>query len=133
MSFHHNLQGGPWYEETGPDAKYIREHNFDKFKVPEITNNELNNILLKHIPDSKNDFGSWRGYAVFGLDEKIFNNIKKDIKILVDDKRIKRAYKTLNDKFKPLVIHKLYEPNGYMTKIISNRTNVGKVKRKLDF
>ena len=134
MSFRNtnqNLQGdfnefGPWYEETGPNAKYIRENVFNKFKVPEITNNELNNILLKHIPDSKNDFGSWRGYAVFGLDEKIFNNIKKDIKILVDEKIIKHAYKTLNDKFKPLVIHKLYEPNGYMTKKIANRTKIGK-------
>ena len=141
MSFRNtnqNLQGGfnefgPWYEETGPDASYIREYNFNKFKVPEITNKELNDILLKHIPDSKTDFGSWRGYAVFGLEENIFNNIKKDIKILVDEKIIKRAYKTLNDKFAPLVIHKLYEPSGFMTKIISNRTNIGKVKRKLDF
>lgn len=141
MSFRNtnqNLQGGfnefsPWYEETGPDASYIREYIFTKFKVPEITNKELNDILLKNIPDTKKDFGSWRGYAVFGLEENIFNNIKKDIKILVDEKRIKRAYKTLNDKFKPFVIHKLYEPSGFMTKIISNRTNIGKVKRKLDF
>ncbi len=136
MSFRNtnpNLQGCPWYEETGPDAKYIREHNFNKFKISDITKEELNNILLKHIPDTKKDFGSWRGYAVFGLEEKNFNNIKKDIKILVDEKKTKRAYKTLNDKFVPLVIHKLYEPNGFMTKIISKRTNIGKVNRKLEF
>ena len=137
MSFRNtnqNLQGGfnefgPWYEETGPDASYIREYYFNKFKVSEITNKELNDILLKHIPDSKTDFGSWRGYAVFGLEENIFNNIKKDIKILVHEKRIKHAYKILNDKFTPLVIHKLYEPNGSMTKKIHQRTNVGKVKK----
>lgn len=136
MSFHNtnpNLQGGPWYEETGPNAKYIREHTFNKFKISDITDEELNTILLKHIPDSKTDFGSWRGYAVFGLEEKIFNNIKKDIKILLEQKKIKKAYKTLNEKFTPHVIHKLYEPNGFMAKVISNRTNVGKVKREIEF
>lgn len=136
MSFRNNnqsLQGGPWYEESGPDAKYIREHTFNKFKNSDISNEELNTILLKHIPDSKTDFGSWRGYAVFGLEEIIFNNIKKDIKVLLEEKKINKAYKTLNDKFTPHVIHKLYEPNGFMTKVISNRTNVGKIKREIDF
>jgi len=112
MSFHHNLQGGPWYEETGPDAKYIREHNFDKFKVPEITNNELNNILLKHIPDSKNDFGSWRGYHSF--------NVLKELKSIIEklyNKKINNSMETLNKKFVPYVVHYLYKPGGlYMKK-----------------
>ena len=140
MSFrnNNNVQGELWYEETGPDAKYVREHIFTKFKVNEITNKELtnkelNDILLKNIPNSKTDFGSWKGYAIFGLDEKLYNNIKKDIKILIKKKQIKKAYKVLNDKFVPIVTHKLYEPNGFMTKKISKRTNVGKAKRKLDF
>ena len=72
------------------------------------SNNELNNILLKHIPDSKNDFGSWRGYSVFGLDENIY-----ELKYWLMIKELKN--KTINDK-KPLVMHKLYEPTGFMTK-----------------
>ena len=42
--------------------------------VNNITNEELNNILLKHIPDDKKNIGFWRNYAVFGLDEKIFRD-----------------------------------------------------------
>ena len=131
----YNNDNGPWYEVTGPDAKYVREDIYFKFKsnLNEITNEELQNILLKNIPDTKRDFGSWRGYGTFGLEERIFNNIKKDIKKIKKEKKIKKAYETLNSKFLPFVIHKLYEPKGFMTKIISKKTNVGKVKRRLDF
>lgn len=132
MAFHHNYRNnfGSWYEEMGANPKYIRKHIFSRFKTNNITNEELNNILLKHIPDDKKNIGSWRNYAVFGLDEKIFNNIKKDIQILLEEKKIKHAYKILNDKFIPYIIHKLYEPKGFMTKVISKRTNIGKVKIK---
>ena len=76
----------PFYEVTGPDAKYIRQDVFAKFKTDKITDEELEAILLKNIPDSKNDFGSWRGYATFGLDEALFNNITKDIIKLTEEK-----------------------------------------------
>lgn len=120
-----NYERGPWYEETGPNAKYVRENILKKIKNFEITEKELYIILLKNIPDTKTDFGSWRGYATFGLEEKIFNQIKKDIKML-SEKKIKRAYKILNDKFCPIIIHKLYEPGGFMAKKISKKTTVGK-------
>ena len=84
---------GPWYECEKPDAKYIREDIFKKIKNGQMFCNQelstfsdqvLNNILLECIPDTKTDFGSWRGYCTFGLDEsttyKIINtadNIKK--------------------------------------------------------
>ena len=71
-------EAGPWYEETGPDAKYVREIIFQKFKTDEIEKKELEIILLKNIPDTKTDFGSWRGYATFGLEETIIKKIKED-------------------------------------------------------
>ena len=97
MAVYYNSGGvGPWYESSGPDAKYIRNKLFEKFKnFKNIQDGELISILEKNIPDSKNDFGSWKGYAIFGIDEKIFNNIKKDIKILIEQKKIKHAYKKI--------------------------------------
>ena len=140
MAFNYNNNNnnsyvGHWYEQTGPDAKYVRDDIYSKFKnnLNKINNKELENILLQNIPDSKTDFGSWRGYATFGIEEKIYNNIKKDIKLLIQKRKVKKAYKTLNNKFLPFIIHKMYEPKGFMTKIISNKTNIGKVKRKLEF
>tara|TARA_Y100000591_G_C21648174_1_gene601419 strand:- start:76 stop:486 length:411 start_codon:yes stop_codon:yes gene_type:complete len=135
MATYYNSGGiGPWYEYSGPDAKYIRNKLFEKFKnFKDITDEELKKILEETIPDSKNDFGSWKGYAIFGIEEKLFNNIKKNIKILIEEKKIKHARKILNDKFVPFVIHKLYEPKGFMTKVISKRTNIGKAKKKLHF
>ena len=135
MNSYYNSGGvGSWYVSSGPDAKYIKNKLFEKFKIlKDITNDELINILEKNIPNSENNFGSWKKYAIFGIDEKIFNTIKKNIKILIEEKKIKNAYKILNNKFLPFVIHKLYEPTGFMTKVISKRTNIGRVKHKLDF
>ena len=135
MNAYYNSGGiGPWYESSGPDAKYIRNKLFEQFKnLHDITDEELINILEINIPDSQCDFGSWKMYAIFGIEEKIFNTIKKNIKILIEEKKIKYAYKILNNKFLPFVIHKLYEPTGFMTKVISKRTNIGRVKHKLDF
>ena len=126
MSFHQNAEGNPWYQETGPNAKFIREDNFNKFKVNEITNEELNNILIKNIPDTNSFYCSWRSYAIHGITENTFNSIIKDIEKLKEEKKIKKAYIILNEKFIPCVIHKLYNPKGNMTKKISIRTNVGK-------
>ena len=70
-----NSYVGPWYEQTGPDAKYVRDDIYCKFKnnLNKINNKELETILLQNIPDSKTDFGSWRGYATFGIEEKIYD------------------------------------------------------------
>ena len=75
----------PWYQCEGPDANYVRNDIFKKIKEAETSENEisdesLNTILCDNIPDSKKDFGSWRGYCTFGLDDKILNKIHDDIK-----------------------------------------------------
>ena len=133
MSFYYNMDGS-WYEEKGPDAEYVREYTFTKLKNTKgINDEELKKILMIHIPDTKTDFCSFKGFHTFGLDEDIFNAINSNIQNIIEQKRIKKAYQVLNDKFIPIVTHKLYEPNGFMTKVISKRTNVGKVNRKLNF
>jgi len=79
-----NDYSGPCYEREGPSANDVREDILMKIKNKEIFSDEgmdtlsdeiLNNILLECIPDTMTNFGSWRGYQTFGLDQSIKNNI----------------------------------------------------------
>ena len=86
-------QSGPWYERDGPTAADVRKDIFEKLKIKEneaekeseeegkdmIRNRTIEAILLRHIPDTMNDFGSWRGYQTFGLDSTIMTQIKTEI------------------------------------------------------
>jgi len=53
----------------------------------------------------------------------------KQVKNLYDDE-IEKAKKTLSEKFIPYVIHKLYHPDGLMTKKIKERFNNNKLLNK---
>ena len=84
---------GPWYETVGPNANDVRNDILIKMKSQnfreKITDKELETILLKNIPDTHKDFGSWRGYATFGLDKSYMDNIKLDIQFKIN-KEIKK-------------------------------------------
>lgn len=78
-------ESGPWYERGGPSANDVRQDMFAKikngmFSEVEITDENLERILLENIPDTKTDFGSWRGYATFGLESSIVKKIETDIR-----------------------------------------------------
>ena len=78
-------ESGPWYETSGPSANSVRNDMFTKiknglFSEVEITDENLERILLENIPDTKTDFGSWRGYATFGLESSIVKKIETDIR-----------------------------------------------------
>jgi len=116
---------GPWYEETGPNAKYVREDIFKKLNrqyFESICWNEdiIKRILLKHIPNSKKDFGSYRGYATFGLTNECWKQIITDID------QIENSIKTLQKKFLPYVNHWLYKSDGLRMKNLTITTMVGK-------
>ena len=75
-----------WYETDGPSAADVRkdqlEHLIKVFKIEDNNSHGyivIRNILEEHIPDGRNDFGSWRGYSTFGLDNKLKNLIFADI------------------------------------------------------
>ena len=75
---------------------------------------------MKIIPDSRNDFGSYRGYATFGVKVEIANEVIKE-------GRIEYAKLILQKKFIPICMDKLYNPeNGLMVKKTSKNTMVGK-------
>ena len=72
---------GPWYECTGPNADYVRRDQYRKFR--ESSNMSIGfkpymimKILGDKIPDTMTDFGSYRGYATFGLEPKLITEIK---------------------------------------------------------
>ena len=75
-----NIYPGPRYECVGPDAEEVRKDYF-RIHINTIIFKpyKLTKILLKHIPDTMNNFGSYRGYVSFGLDNDIIKKIDYDI------------------------------------------------------
>jgi hypothetical protein len=77
---------GPWYECQGPDAAYVRKHQLVRYKQQlnadtRFTDNMITEILEKVIPDGTTGFGSFRGYATFGLDDNLKSQIEAEIEI----------------------------------------------------
>ena len=119
---------GPWYECQGPNAEQVRE---DVLKYINIVNkgNDLyekekdkiiTDSLMKIVPDSRNDFGSWRGYGTFGVKIEIANEVIKEV-------RIEYAKLILQKKFIPICMEKLYNPdNGLMMNKTKKSTLIGK-------
>ena len=121
---------GPWYECVGPTAKEVRKDVLSQMNIVNVNmfdpykkekDKIINEALMKVIPDSRNDFGSWRGYTTFGvkneLTKEVLPIIKKNYAMLV-----------LQKKFTPYVIHNLYKPGGIRFIKVSENTLVGKNK-----
>lgn len=77
---------GPWYECQGPDAAYVRKHQLERYKRQlnadtNFTDNMITEILEKVIPDGTTGFGSYRGYATFGLDDRLKSQIDAEIEV----------------------------------------------------
>lgn len=114
----------PSYEACGPDAYDVRD-NIERYfsRKNTISNSscknkdEIFNLYLiskcidRIVPLNRNDFGSWRGYASFRMEEKLIRQIKN-----LYNKKIKEAYEVLTNKFMPNVKHTLYKPHGIMWK-----------------
>jgi len=122
---------GPWYEMSGPSAQIVRNDvlkylNLSKEKQIEYKGEKdkiIQNALLKIIPDTRTDFGSWRGYTSFGVAKDVSKEVIKEI-------RIQYAYLNLRKKFKPYIDHWLYKPGGPRMRNLSETTMVGKLKKK---
>ena len=71
------------YEEQGPDANYVRDYMYKKVRKQYIVLPDLyiNRVLLTHIPDTLHSapFGSWRGWATFGMPTHIGKAIVVDL------------------------------------------------------
>jgi hypothetical protein len=118
---------GPWYESQGPNAEQVRKDvlsNINKFQVGKDTyqkekNDIIQKAIMKIIPDTRNDFGSYRGYATFNLKTELANEVIKEV-------RKNYALLIIKKKFTRFVTHHLYKPDGIRMKKIVETTKVGK-------
>tara|TARA_B100000795_G_scaffold42062_2_gene27537 strand:- start:157 stop:528 length:372 start_codon:yes stop_codon:yes gene_type:complete len=108
---------GPWYQDSGPDADYVRTQVENYIRVTEKNPNM--DILTKYIdriiPFTRNDFGSWRGYASFRMTPRLSNQIRD-----LYDKEI-NALRIIKTKFVPFVMHHLYKPKSVIVESASER------------
>jgi len=110
------------YEEQGPDANYVRDYMYKKIHkqysvLPDLY---INRVILTHIPDTLQSFGSWRGWGTFGMPTHIGKAIVVDLD---------RGLQALN-KLKQLLYyhlqHYLYKPGRIRVKNIQNNSSIGK-------
>ena len=69
---------GPWYECSGPNAEDVRHDIQNSFEAREKLFNcrILSKYIDRIVPITRNDFGSWRGYASFRTKEKLIKRIE---------------------------------------------------------
>jgi len=105
-----------WYERSGPDAAAVRKSVKERYMkngiigelvlggFPEfplrykiMADRYLDGILENRINGKEGDYGSWRGFATFGLSPEIKRLIEGDIQAaIVDINRQFAAQKILN-------------------------------------
>jgi len=93
---------GPWYQYNGPTAQDVRDDIQNSFEAREKLFNCI--ILSKYIdrivPVTRNDFGSWRGYASFRMKEKLIKRIE-----LLYDEEIARNKKIARNKINKFIMN----------------------------
>ena len=105
-----------WYERSGPDAaavrKSVKQHYMkngsvgslvltSRLEFPQcykiMTDRYLDGILENRINGKEGDYGSWRGFATFGLSPEIKQRIEGDIQLaLVEIKNRLDLQKVVN-------------------------------------
>ena len=119
---------GPWYECQGPSDAQVRKDVLSHINIVNVNmldpykkekDKIINDALMKVIPDTRNDFGSWRGYSTFGVK----NDLTKEVLPIIQKKY---AMLVLQKKFTPYVIHQLYKPDGPRYSPIAGSTLVGR-------
>lgn len=111
--WYEDMMDEPFYESSGPDYKEVRKdvkNRFYNLKYSKMFTEccqiyqkpgLVDRLIEEIIPESRNDFGSYRGYAMSGM---CYN-------IAVDVLRKYNAYKTIEKDLLPYVKYKLYNPN----------------------
>lgn len=121
---------GPLYEIDGPKVDQVRKDVVDHlcasrefFWPHHIVLFE--STLVEVIPETRNDFGSIRGYTTSGVMEEISEEVLVKYN---EEKNI--LYKKIN-KLIPYIKYKLYNPNdGWIMKKVMIRFNNNKNKFK---
>ena len=117
---------GPWYECSGPTYTQVRNDvkKIAEKEIKSLNHNIFQKISEKIIPETRNDFGSWRGYGTFGVANEIYNQIY--LEYLIEIKKREEAITLINKKFLPCVKHNLWKPGGKMMMRVAETTLIGK-------
>ena len=117
--WHEDMMDEPFYERCGPDYIQVRKDVRAEalismmFKWP-YNINLFDRILNEVIPETRDDFGSYRGYALSG----------ERVNLAVDVMRKYNAYVTIENKLLPHIMNKLYNPtDGWIMKKAMERFN----------
>ena len=122
------MSSGPWYECQGPSVADVRKDVLNHLNIIKVGDNIefetekgkiIKDAIIKIIPDDRNDFGSWRGYATFGVMKEVAEEVMKEI-------RLKYSLFILRKEFTPYVIHYLYKPGGKRFIMVADTTLIGK-------
>jgi hypothetical protein len=73
---------GPWYETTAPSYLDVRKDVFEILNKKEWVDDKKKLILdaiIDCIPDTRADFGSYRGYATFRVAHEISTQVENTI------------------------------------------------------
>lgn len=73
-----NIMEGPWYQVTGPDVPRVRNDVRALLKM-KYDCKKLDDTIERVVPESRNDFGSWQGYSVFGVAAKIAKEVETEL------------------------------------------------------
>ena len=129
--WYEDMMEEPFYESSGPDYNEVRKDVKKRFYNLKYgtTFTECHNyyhprlvdqIIAEIIPETRNDFGSYRGYAMSGM----------SYNIAVDVLRMYKAYKTIEIELLPYIKYKLYNPdNGWIMRKAMMRFNNIKNKK----
>jgi hypothetical protein len=80
--------GGDQWEDEGPDAEEVRRHVLSRLKSMirdvewETDQQTIQDALLKIIPDTMDDFGSFRGFATFDRTTELANEVLKQERLV---------------------------------------------------
>lgn len=121
------MTDGPWYQCVGPCVGEVRKDVLNHINIVHVgvdlykkeKDKIIQDVIMEVIPDSRNDFGSWRGYSTFGVKTEL-------AKIVIGKVRIRYSILLLKREFIPYVMHYLYKPGGMRYMEISNSTLVGR-------
>tara|TARA_B100000902_G_C27250231_1_gene884862 strand:+ start:256 stop:699 length:444 start_codon:yes stop_codon:yes gene_type:complete len=109
----YSMSDGPWYESAGPCSPQVRDDVYNKYFKGKNNSDkrsiDIQNILIDIIPNHRNDFGSYRGYATWG--KELHHRIKMEFaKCYAQTHRSKR----IRDNFiKDWIVDRLYRfPDG---------------------
>lgn len=112
---------GPWYEESGPTAEYVRMDQY-KRHLSRANNPAIGlkpymifPVISNAIPDGATGFGSWRGYATFGLDDSKRQMINDGILAKKQQLAAPMIIKFMREWYK-MRMHERYKPgsDGYL-------------------